>query len=61
MSNSHNLLNSYFEDDIRRIVSKESMVQFRKCKYSVHPKYIGCEVILEVSEEKDTVEIYYHG
>lgn len=56
-----NLLNPYFEDDIRRIVSKESMVQFRKCKYSVHPKYIGCEVILEVSEKKDTVEIYYHG
>ncbi|MGX7195584.1 IS21 family transposase [Enterococcus olivae] len=55
------LLNPYFEDDIRRIVSKESMVQFRKCKYSVHPKYIGCEVILEVSETEDKVKIYYNG
>ena len=51
----------YFEDDIRRIVSKESMVQFRKCKYSVDPKYIGCEVILEVSEVEDQVKIYYSG
>lgn len=51
-----NLLNPYFEDDIRRIVSKESMVQFRKCKYSVHPKYIGCEVILEVTDSNDTVK-----
>ena len=56
-----NLLNPYFEDDIRRIVSKESMVQFRKCKYSVHPKYIGCEVILEVSQTENTVNIYYNG
>lgn len=56
-----NLLNPYFEDDIRRIVSKESMVQFRKCKYSVDPKYIGCEVILEVSEVEDQVKIYYSG
>ena len=57
----NNLLNPYFEDDIRRIVSKESMVQFRKCKYSVHPKYIGCEVILEVSESQEKVQIYYNG
>lgn len=56
-----NLLPPYFEDDIRRIVSKESMVQFRKCKYSVDPKYIGCEVILEVSEVEGQVRIYYRG
>lgn len=55
------LLAPYFEDDIRRIVSKESMVQFRKCKYSVHPKYIGCEVILEVTDSNNTVKIYYNN
>lgn len=54
------LLNPYFEDDIRRIVSKESMVQFRKCKYSVDPKYIGCEVILEVTDSEESVKIYYN-
>ena len=54
-------MNPYFEDDIRRIVSKESMVQFRKCKYFVHPEYIGCEVILEVSESQEKVQIYYNG
>lgn len=54
------LLNPYFEDDIRRIVSKESMVQFRKCKYSVDSKYIGCEVILEVTDSEGSVKIYYN-
>lgn len=56
-----NLLNPYFEDDIRRIVSKESMVQFRKCKYSVNPKYIGCEVNLEVTGTEQHVTIYYQN
>jgi len=56
-----NLLNPYFEEDIVRIVSKESMVAFRKCKYSVDPQYIGKEVELEISEDETKLEIYYNG
>lgn len=47
-----NLLNPYFEDFIRRKVTKEAMVIFRKCRYSVAPRYIGKE---------DQVQIYYNG
>lgn len=54
-------MNPYFEDDIRRIVSKESMIQFRKCKYSVNPKYIGCEVNLVVTGTEQHVTIYYQN
>ncbi|WP_438724002.1 hypothetical protein [Enterococcus sp. DIV1420a] len=42
------LLGAYFEESIIRIVSKESMVNFRKAKYSVPTKYIGCEVEKEL-------------
>ena len=55
------LLKPYFEEDIRRIVSKESMVNFRKCKYSVDPKYIGCEVDLKVSDSENHINIFYNG
>lgn len=34
------LLVPYFENDILRIVTKESMINFRKAKYSVPTKYI---------------------
>lgn len=54
------LLNSYFEDDISRTVSRESMVQFRKCKYSVSPDYIGKEVQLEIDTDNH-LHIYYKG
>lgn len=37
------------------------MVQFRKCKYSVDPKYIGCEVDLKVSDSENHVNIFYKG
>lgn len=57
---TENLLTSYFENDIRRIVSKESMIQFRKNKYSVNPKYIGYEVILKVSDTNDHIKIYHN-
>ncbi len=30
-----NLLEPYFEENITRVVSKEAMINFRKCKYSV--------------------------
>ncbi|MDT2755352.1 hypothetical protein P7H29_10800 [Enterococcus pseudoavium] len=36
-------------------------MQFRKCTYSIDPRYIGCEVNLEVLEVEDQVKIYYSG
>jgi len=56
-----NLLNPYFEDSIRRKVTKEAMVIFRKCRYSVDPRYIGKEVEIEISDNEDQVHIYYSG
>lgn len=56
-----NLLNPYFEDFIRRKVTKEAMVIFRKCRYSVDPRYIGKEVEIELSDIEDHVHIYYNG
>lgn len=56
-----NLLNPYFEDSIRRKVTKEAMVIFRKCRYSVDPRYIGKEVEIELSDKEDQVHIYYSG
>lgn len=44
------LLAPYFEDQLTRVVSKEAMVQFRKCKYSVDPQYIGKTVDIELSD-----------
>ncbi|AKP66357.1 IS21 family transposase [Companilactobacillus ginsenosidimutans] len=55
------LLNPYFEDDITRIVSSESMVQFRKCKYSVSTQYIGKTVEVRLSDNGDQLQIYYNG
>ncbi|HCJ4251884.1 TPA: IS21 family transposase [Enterococcus faecalis] len=55
------LLNPYFEDFIRRKVTKEAMVIFRKCRYSVAPRYIGKEVEIELSDKEDQVQIYYNG
>ena len=43
------LLAEYSCDDIRRIVSTESMVQFRTSKYSVPIKYIGEEVEIRLT------------
>ncbi len=56
-----NLLNPYFEDFIHRKVTKEEMVIFRKCRYSVAPRYIGKEVEIELSDKEDQVQIYYNG
>ena len=56
-----NLINPYFEEPLTRIVSKESMVQFRKCKYSVDPKYIGKEVDIEISDEEGSLQIYHNN
>ena len=55
------LLTPYFEDSIRRKVTKEAMVLFRKCRYSVDPRYIGKEVELDLSENEAHVHIYYNG
>lgn len=44
------LLKPYFEDFITRKVTNEAMVNFRQCKYSVDPRYIGKEVEVELSE-----------
>jgi transposase len=55
------LLTPYFEDDIARIVTKESMINFRKCKYSVPVKYIGCKVEIEIDTKNDNLHIYYNG
>jgi transposase len=55
------LLRPYFESDISRIVTNESMVNFRKCKYSVPVKYIGCEVEIETDIDDQNIQIYYNG
>ncbi|ULG70896.1 IS21 family transposase [Macrococcus brunensis] len=55
-----NLLNPYFEEQLSRVVSKEAMVQFRKCKYSVDPRYIGKEVDIEISED-GSIQIYHNN
>lgn len=55
------LLKPYFEDQLTRVVSKEAMVQFRKCKYSVDPQYIGKTVEIELSDTEDNIHIYYNG
>jgi hypothetical protein len=55
------LLTPYFEDNIVRIVTNESMVNFRKSKYSVPTKYIGCEVEIEIDPTEKFIEIFYQG
>ena len=45
----------------REIITKEAMVQFRKCKYSVDPQYIGKTVEIELSDTEDNIHIYYNG
>lgn len=54
------LLYKYTEDDITRIVTAESLVQFRNSKYSVPTKYIGEEVEIELSSD-DQIHIHYNG
>ncbi|EOT26264.1 IS21 family transposase [Enterococcus saccharolyticus] len=54
------LLYKYTEDDITRIVTAESLVQFRNSKYSVPTKYIGEEVDIELSSD-DQIHIHYNG
>ncbi|HDY4491883.1 TPA: IS21 family transposase, partial [Staphylococcus aureus] len=44
-----------------RIVSKESMINFRKDKYSVPTKYIGEEVKVIFNNSTDKLLIYYDG
>ena len=56
-----NLLKPYFEEDITRVVSTESMVIFRKCKYSVDPRYIGRTVGIELTDDERHIKIYYNG
>jgi len=56
-----NLLNPFFEENITRVVSKESMVNFRKCKYSVDPRYIGRTVDIELTNDQRHLQIYYNG
>lgn len=56
-----NLLEPFFEEDITRVVSKESMINFRKCKYSVDPQYIGCKVNIVITDDQRRIHIYYNG
>ena len=51
------VLEGFITKPITRKVSKESMITFGKSKYSVHPKYIGKQVPLEV--KANTLYIYY--
>ncbi|MDQ7936969.1 IS21 family transposase [Lactiplantibacillus sp. WILCCON 0030] len=55
------LLTPFFEEDITRVVSKESMINFRKCKYSVDPRYIGKTVDIELTNDQRHLQIYYNG
>ncbi|HBF68503.1 MAG TPA: IS21 family transposase [Firmicutes bacterium] len=53
------LINNYFTKPIARIVTKESMVTYMNNKYSLNPKYIGKNVILEVSDSE--LKIVYNN
>ncbi|HCE4424161.1 IS21 family transposase [Staphylococcus aureus] len=55
------LLDTYIENECIRIVSKESMINFRKGKYSVPTKYIGEEVQVIFNNSTDELLIYYDG
>lgn len=55
------LLDTYIENECIRIVSKESMINFRKGKYSVPIKYIGEEVQVIFNNSTDELLIYYDG
>ena len=37
------------------------MVIFRKCKYSVDPRYIGRTVGIELTDDEQHIQIYYNG
>lgn len=37
------------------------MVLFRQCKYSVHPRYIGKTVDIELTDHEKDIQIYYSG
>ena len=50
-------LDQYFHQNKGYKVSKESMITYKKHKYSVPIKYIG--EYLTVSEKEDTLNIYY--
>lgn len=51
------VLEGFITKPITRKVSKDSMITFNKSKYSVHPKYIGKQLTLEV--KANTLYIYY--
>ena len=53
------LLESYFTSPIIRTVSKESMVIYKKRKYSLKTNYIGKKV--ELKENNGKLEIYCEG
>lgn len=55
---NNDLLAPYFENDI---VTNESMVNFRKSKYSVPTRYIGSEVEIETVSNESFIEIYFQG
>ncbi|MDR0899096.1 MAG: IS21 family transposase [Lactobacillaceae bacterium] len=55
------ILTPYFEKDITRIVSKESLITFRRCKYSVPVSYIDEYVDLKPSDNSKQLNIYYNG
>ncbi|MCD5001635.1 IS21 family transposase [Enterococcus saccharolyticus] len=61
----HNLskdaLTSYFGYFIRRKVTKEAMIIFRKCRYSVDPHYIGKELDVKLSDNEKQIYLYYNG
>ena len=50
-------ISQYFRQNKGYKVSKESMITYKKHKYSVPIKYIG--EYLTVNEKEDTLEIYY--
>ena len=50
-------ISQYFRQNKGYKVSKESMITYKKHKYSVPIKYIG--KYLTVNEYEDTLDIYY--
>lgn len=51
-------ISQYFRQNKGYKVSKESMITYKKQKYSVPIKYIG--EYLTVNENEDTLNIYYY-
>ena len=54
---NQDLMSDYLTKPITRTVTKESMITYRNCKYSLDPQYIGKIVNIEIAQ--DNINIIY--